>query len=149
MVEHFGKSSFGKITVMKESIQGGILYSLVVFAVGFVMGPIRELFILPMVNGNASVAVLIEAPVLIFVMGLTAPNIINWCHVGDSSIARLAMGMTGLLVVLLADSSVGLFIRKWSFQQILQYYASEAGMINIGLFFVFASIPLLNSVLFG
>jgi|SRR5215468_3608871 len=88
------------------------LYFAIVFCVGFVLGPIRVLWLEPSLGKTA--AVLCEAPLLLIAMILAA----RWvpARVGlRTDFSRLAMmGIGALGLQQIADFAVGVFLRGLS-----------------------------------
>ena len=125
---------------MNDEIRAGGFYFLVVFGVGFLMGPVREFVFLP--NLGPAGAVLAETPVLIAAMIIGARWIINRYRLPARIPARLRMGGVGLVLVLMGDWLVGFYLRGWTTTQILQHYATVPGAINVILFILYLLIPL-------
>jgi hypothetical protein len=94
---------------MKETLKAGVLYFVLVFAVGFVLGTIRTLWAVPRFGVRA--AELTEAPIMLGVSILAA----RWAvrHVGIPPLwpRRLALGCIALALMLLVEFSVVLWVR--------------------------------------
>ena len=132
---------------MSEETRAGVLYFLVVFGVGFLMGPVREFVFLPQLGPTG--AVLAETPVLLVAMVLGARWIIKRYALPQTIPGRLKMGTVGLLLVLAGDWFVGYFLRGWTTIQILQHYGTVPGAINIFLFMIYLLMPTLLILIEG
>ena len=88
------------------ALLAGLRYGLEAFALGFVLGVIRTMVIAPTIGTSA--AVLIELPLLLLAMAWRAHGIVQ----RSPGVARtgdlLVMGVTGSLVLMLAELLLGL-----------------------------------------
>lgn len=123
---------------MLKAVKAGVIYFLVVFSIGFVMGPVREYFLGPLLG--TVLAVLVESPVLIGGMILGGYWIVKKLDL-PSGLPRGMMGFTGLLLVLGADWSVGFLFRGMTTEEILIHYSRPEGLIYVGLLLIFLSVP--------
>ena len=118
-----------------------VLYFLIVFGVGFLLGPIRILVLEPRVGTLA--AVLCEAPFLlvaIVVASRVAPRVV---HLETCKSALLAVGLAALAMQQIADFAVGLALRGISLAEQLARFATAEGAIYAVLLVVFAVMPAL------
>lgn len=115
-----------------------LAYFAIVFATGFVMGPIRILGLEPMLGKTA--AVLVEMPVLLMAMLFAARFVPRRFRI--SAVRELwLIGLGALALVLLADTLVGLFLRQQSFSAILLNFTTPAGMVYAASLLLFAAMP--------
>lgn len=114
-------------------------YFAIVFAVGFLCGPIRVLMLEP--KFGATGAVLLEAPILLMAMLYAARFVPRRLRLPATSVAHLGMGFAALAMVLIADMGVGLFVRHLSFAEIVANFSTPAGRIYAALLLVFALVP--------
>lgn len=124
-----------------RAVTAGLLYFALVYAAGFVLGLAREIAINPMFG--KVVAVLIEAPLMIAVMTAAAIWVGRRLTVPSDPASRLAMGVTALVVLMLAEALFAKVLRGQSLEQWLSSFATTEGAISAALFLLFAAMPLL------
>ena len=81
----------------------GVIYFAVVFGAGFVLGPIRVLWLVPQVGVRT--AELVEAPVMLAVIVVAAQWVVRRCRVPPRPRPRLGMGLLALLLLAIAELS--------------------------------------------
>lgn len=122
-------------------LQSGLWYFSVVFAAGFMLGPIRVLWLVPRVGERT--AELLEAPVMLLVIVFAARWIVGRFAAPPPASERLAVGGIALLLLLAAELTVVLWLRDLSIAQ----YAAErdpvAGLVYVAMLGLFATMPLL------
>ena len=126
---------------MKQALKVGALYFAAVFAVGFVLGTIRTLWVTPRIGARA--AELIESPIMLVVVVLAARVVVrrhaeltNWMN-------WLSVGLFALALMLLVEFTVVLWVRGLS---LAQYFATRdpvSTMVYFVLLGVFAVLPVL------
>lgn len=121
--------------------KAAIIYFLIVFGVGFILGPIRIMWIVPQLGQR--VAELLEAPVMLAVILLAARMIVRRYGTEVSIARRLWIGSLALAFLIVAEFSFVLSLRRIS---IAEYFASRdpvaAGVYYVMLLF-FAAAPAL------
>jgi hypothetical protein len=118
-----------------------VLYSAVVFSVGFLLGPIRVLWLEPRVG--PLVAVLCEAPFILVAMMAAA----RWAP-GAAGLQRrlvplLLTGAGALALQQVADLGVGILLRGVSPADQLAHFTRPEGQVYALLLLAFAIMPLL------
>ena len=116
-----------------------LLYFLAVFGAGFVLGPIRVLWLEPRLGVVA--ATLCEAPFLLLAMIAAAYWIPRAIRIGASISAMLAMGFGALALQQAADFIVGTALRGISATDQLARLASLEGAIYAALLVLFVLMP--------
>ena len=86
-------------------LTAGIVYFLCVFAVGFALGPIRVLWLEPLLGKTSAVA--IEAPFLLGAMVLAARTIPSRVGLSCDVKSLAAVGLIALACQQIADLAVG------------------------------------------
>ena len=131
--------SWATMTIVKPAL----LYFAVVFAMGFALGTIRVLLVVPLVGERT--AELAEMPLMLGVIVLAARWVVRvWLP--DRSFARtLAVGLSAAGLVLLADVGVGVGMRGMTLGQIFLERDPIAGAAYYVGLLVFALMPLLLS----
>src|SRR5512139_3302975 len=95
----------------------GIVYFLLVFGAGFVLGPIRVLWVVPRLGERA--AELLEAPIMLTVIVGAARWVVRTLAVPPAIPARLGMGLLALALLLIAELVLVLPLRGMSFDDYL------------------------------
>jgi hypothetical protein len=120
----------------------GCLYFAAVFGVGFVLGPMRVLWLEPRVGVRA--AELIEAPVMLVTIVLAARWIWHRAWPAASSARLLGIGLLAAVLVLLADLAVGVGLREMSVLQVFSDRDAVAGTVYYALIGILALMPWLH-----
>jgi type IV secretory pathway TrbD component len=122
-------------------VKAGVLYFALVFGLGFVLGTIRTLWVVPRVG--ARTAELMEMPIMLAVTIGAARWTVLRLSVPMMWSARLGMGCIALVLMLIAEFGFVLWIRGLS---IKEYFATRdpvSGTIYYVVLVVFAIMPLL------
>jgi hypothetical protein len=130
---------------MPAGLVAGITYFVIVFGVGFLLGPLRVLILEPRIG--ATLAVLIETPILIVTMVLAARFLIARLNLAHATVQRIAMGSVALALVIIADLGVGLGLRGITLAEQGRYLITPAGLIYLSTLAVFAAIPVVTGPL--
>ena len=120
--------------------RAGLIYGAAMFAVGFVLGPLRVLLLEPWLGALS--AVLAEAVPLLAAMAVLAPWIARSQGVAAAPGARLAMGLWGLVPLLLSEAVLALVLvglDRW-----IAGFATAPGAVGLALLAAFALMPLLR-----
>lgn len=123
-------------------LKAALIYFAAVFAVGFVLGPLRELVVKPWIGGLG--AILVEAPLMMAAMVFFAPRAARWSGLTGGSGPHLAMGLTALAFVLAAEAGLAHILRGWSWDAWIGHFATPEGIAGLGLYVVFAVVPLFS-----
>jgi hypothetical protein len=84
-----------------QTLKAGAIYFLLVFAVGWVLGPIRELWLVP--HLGRTIGSLLEAPLMVIAMILAAGWVLRGLNVTYALNARLAVGLVALGILFVAE----------------------------------------------
>jgi hypothetical protein len=123
-----------------QAVKAGAVYFALVFAVGFVLGAIRTLWVVPRVGTRT--AELMEMPIMLAVTIVAARWTVLRLSVPMMWSARFAMGCIALFLMLIAEFGFVLWIRGLS---VKEYFASRdpvSGAAYYLLLIVFAIMPL-------
>lgn len=124
-----------------QILKAGALYFSLVYAIGFVLGTIRILWIVPSVG--ARIAELIEMPFLFVVTVLAARWVIRRLSFSYTPAGRLSMRFVGLGLLLAAEFVVAFWLQHLT---VAEYFARQdpvAKTVYLVLLGVFAVMPLL------
>jgi hypothetical protein len=122
-------------------LRAAAVYFAIVFAVGLALGPVRVLWLEPWIG--ATLAVLCEAPLLIFAMIFGARAAPTWARVEGGWLAHLAIGLIALALQQVADLAVGFGLRGMTLSDQIAYLATPPGVIYAVTLVVFALTPLI------
>lgn len=121
-----------------------LTYFVTVFGIGFLLGPIRVLWLEPRVG--PVIAVACEAPFLLVAMVLAARGVPRWLGVRRDHSSLLLIGLGALALQQIADFAVGLWLRGIGASQQLTQFTTPQGLIYAALLVAFATMPaLMNS----
>jgi hypothetical protein len=124
-----------------RNLKAGLLYFVLVFGAGFVLGPIRVLWLVPRVGER--IAELAELPIMCVVIVAAARWVVRRFSVAAMPADRLVMGGVALAFTLAAEFGLVLQLRGLSLQE---YFASRdpvSGTAYYLMLGVFALMPLL------
>jgi len=125
------------------TLKAGLLYFALVFGAGFLLGPIRILWVVP--RFGARTAELLEAPIMLAITIIVASWITRRFKVPRTPSSRLGMGVMALVLMLVAEFTLVLWLRGLS---IREYLAGRdpvaAAAYYVGLL-LFGVMPLLVS----
>ena len=123
---------------MKDIVKSGSLYFAVVFAMGFLMGGTRTLWVEPLYG--RWLAELLEAPFML-VVTVAAAHLVYMKVLGLSNRALLASGFLGLALMLAAELALVGWLRGIS---LAQYFADRdplSGTVYYILLLLFGLMP--------
>jgi hypothetical protein len=124
-----------------QILKAGVLYFAVVFGAGFILGPIRILWVVP--RFGTRVAELLEAPIMFVVTVVAARWIVRRLAVPSTASSRLSMGGIGLSLLLIAEFTLVLWLRGLSIREYLAGRDAVAATVYYVMLGAFAIMPLL------
>jgi hypothetical protein len=127
---------------MAAAIRAGLLYFLGVFAIGFALGTLRTLVLVPRFGALAAVAV--ELPLMLLASWWVCGAVLRRIRLPPERLLRLTMGLTAFLLLMLAE----LALAVWGFGQTVATYragfTAPAAMLGLAGQVGFALIPLIR-----
>ncbi|MGE0741009.1 MAG: hypothetical protein AB7O98_06670 [Hyphomonadaceae bacterium] len=117
------------------------VYFALVFLVGLALGPIRVLWLEPILG--RTIAVLCETPFLLAAIWFAARAAPRWTKLRGGWPSLLAVGLLALAFQQLADLAVGFGLRGMTLNDQLAFFATPPGYIYAFNLIVFACAPLL------
>jgi hypothetical protein len=117
------------------------LYFVIVFGVGFLLGPIRVLWLEPWLGKTAAVAV--EAPCLLAAMIFAARQVPRWTGLSKTIGSLAAMGIGALFLQQIADVALAIGLRGMTASEKVKAYATPEGLIYLALVLLFAAMPVM------
>jgi hypothetical protein len=127
---------------MNAALRAGLAYTLVVFAVAFVLGVVRVLLVAPRTGALAAVA--LEVPVTLAVSWAVCSRLVRRFGVGDGAADRAGMGVAAFALLLALEWALALFVFGRSVEETLSTYRSAAGILGLAGQVGFALVPLLQ-----
>lgn len=124
------------------AILAGFFYALLLFALGFLLGPIREFLLTPWFGPVAAVA--IEVVPMVAAMAWLAPRIARGMEIPPRVPGRVVMGLVALLLVLAAEIALSRLLRGLGPAGTLARYGTPQGMVGAALLGIFAAMPWLR-----
>jgi hypothetical protein len=118
-----------------------MLYFVFVFGAGFLLGPIRILWVVPRLGTR--VAELLEAPIMFVITIVAARQIVRRLAVPLKPSSRLGMGSIALGLMLIAEFTLVLWLRGLSIMEYLAGRDAVAGTVYYVMLAAFAIMPLL------
>jgi hypothetical protein len=124
-----------------RTLKAGAVYFLLLFALGWVLGPMRELWAAP--RFGRVTALLFEAVAMLITMFISARWAIRRFDVGHALPATIGMGLVSLAILLPAEIAGALWVRGLSLLEYLASFANAPGVISLVMFLLFAAMPTL------
>jgi hypothetical protein len=124
-----------------QIVKAGALYFALVFGAGFVLGPIRILWVVPCFGTR--IAELMETPIMFGVTIVAARWTVRRLAVPSEPSSRLVMGFVALGLLLIAEFTLVLWLRGLSISEYLASRDPVSGTVYYVMLGVFAIMPLL------
>ena len=121
---------------MKRALLAATAFFIALFALGFVLGTIRVLFVAPQVG--SLIAVLMEVPVMLHACRLTVRR---W-RVADTLAIRGAMVVWFLMLLAVFEATLGKLLFERTLAEQMAALATSAGLIGISAQIAAALLPL-------
>ena len=128
-----------------RSIKAGVIYFLLVFALGWVLGPIRELWAVPRFGRIA--ALLVEAVIMLIAMVVSSRWVMRRFNVPQTLGSTIPMGLVALGILAPAEIAGVLWVRGLSLQEYLASFVTTPGVISAVMFLLFAAMPSLVTLI--
>ncbi|MFI5102663.1 MAG: hypothetical protein ACHP9V_04735 [Terriglobales bacterium] len=129
-----------EFTTRVRILKAGALYFAFVFGAGFILGPIRIVWVVPRLGTRT--AELLEAPIMLVIAVIAARWIARRLAVPPTWSSRLGMGAIALALMLFAEFTLVLSLRGMSFRDYLATRDPVSGTVYYATLVVFALIPL-------
>ena len=95
-----------------RALKAGVVYFLLVFAVGWILGPIRELWAVP--RFGRMTAILLEGVIMLVAMAVSARWVIRRFHVRPTFGSTISMGLVALGILVPAELAGVVWLRGLS-----------------------------------
>lgn len=123
----------------------GFAYAILTFAVGFALGTVRVLLVVPRVGPTR--AVLIELPVILAASWWISRLCVARFRVSRAVAARLVMGVAAFVALMLAEASLSVVLFERPLTEYLVSLTTLAGAIGLAAQVAFAGFPLIQATL--
>jgi hypothetical protein len=124
-----------------DAVRSGTLYFLVVFAAGWVLGPIRELWLIP--RAGKPLAFVAEAVVMTVVILLAAHRLTRRLPAPREWTTRAVMGLVAVTLLTIAEIVGAALVRGQSLRDYVSELGTVPGVIFLALVLLFGAMPLL------
>lgn len=131
-----GRRGLNRPAGPRPELRGALVYVFIAFALGFLLGPLREFLLAPALGRVAALAV--ELPVMLGFCWWLAPRAARGVAPG---VARLRMGFAALAILLALEFGLGMALRGFTLAEWLGHFATAEGAMTMAGYLVFALIP--------
>jgi hypothetical protein len=128
---------------MSAALRAGVAYTLVVFALAFLLGVIRVLIVAPRIGEFAAVA--LEVPITLTASWAVAPRLVRAFGVRPDRGARAAMGAAAFVLLMALEWALALLVFGRGVAETLATYGTAAGVLGLAGQVGFAFVPLLQA----
>ena len=122
-------------------LKAGVIYFLLLFALGWILGPIRELWAVP--RFGRMTALLVEAIIMLIAMIVAAGWVTLRFDVPRTLGSTIPVGLVALVILAPAEIAGALWVRGQSLQDYAASFVTGPGLISLVLFVLFAVMPTL------
>lgn len=126
----------------RAALNAGLVYGSSIFALGFSLGALRELWLGPLFGRN--VVVLVEGPLILLTAWFLAWWLIRGHAVAALAGQRLAMGAVAFMLLMAGEAAVAMFGNGRTLAMHLATYTTAQGMLELMPQVAFALLPLLH-----
>jgi hypothetical protein len=126
---------------MQRIVPAGLAYGGGAFALGFVLGVVRTLWVAPRLGPTA--AVLLEVPVMLAATWLLSLALCRGMRIPETRAARLALGAVAFVLLMAFEALLGVALGR-SPAAVLRPDLSAPGVMGLSAQFLFALWPFLQ-----
>jgi hypothetical protein len=124
-----------------RALKAGVVYFLAVFAVGWILGPIRELWAVS--HFGRMVSTLLEAIIMLVAMIFAARWVIRRFGVPQTLSDTLSIGLIAIGLLFPAEIAGVVWVRGLSLREYLASFVTGPGVVSLLMFLVFGAMPTL------
>jgi hypothetical protein len=128
-----------------RTFKAGAIYFLLVLALGWILGPIRELWAVPRFGRVTSL--LFEAVIMLIAMIVASRWVMRRFDVPQTLGSTIPMDLVALGILATAEIAGVLWVRGSSLQEYVASFATAPGVISAVMFLLFAAMPSLVTLL--
>ena len=130
-----------------KAARAGALYFIVIFALGFMLGVVRTVFLNAYSGIDRLTGVLIELPIMLLARWLVSGIIIRRFAVASAVNARAVMGATAFALLIGAEMLVGVLMFERTMAEHFQLYREPSYLAGLLAQVLFALMPIGRMVL--
>jgi hypothetical protein len=130
--------------VSLHSIRAGLVYFLLVFVAGFLLGTMRTFVVAPAIGDVP--AVLVEVPLMLAVAWLACGWVTSKASFEAKPAELVAMGATALLLLLAAEASVSVWLGNMSLNEHFRSYRRADVLIGLAAQGAYGCFPLVRGL---
>jgi hypothetical protein len=134
-------ATYASVLNKMQVLEAGLVYFLLVFGLGFVLGSIRVPFIVPRLGKRR--AELLEMPFMLIGIVFSAQFIISYFDLPLTLMAYLCVGLVALSLLIMAEILLVVAMQKGTIRQYFKRRDPISGSVYILLLIVFAAMPLI------
>ncbi len=138
-VTHVRRTETHRNSEWKRILKAALVYFLIVFAVGSLLGPIRILLVAPRLGER--MAELVETPLMLLIIIMTANWIVRRFHLPIRSIYRLGTGVSALIFGLVFEFGIVLTLRGLTVREYFETRDPIAAGVYYLTLVLFALMP--------
>jgi hypothetical protein len=127
------------MTDIRQHIIDGLTYGALMFGVGFVLGTVRQLLVLP--HTGLTLALAIEVPVIVATSALVAQWIVRRRGMSSESFGYVVTGLVGLMTLLAAEEILSRILNGRSVFAVWADFPAMAFFINLVGLTLFTLMP--------
>lgn len=127
---------------MAAALRAGLFYFMLVFAIGFALGAIRVMLVIPRLGETN--AVLIELPVMLALSWVACAWLVRRFALPPRAAARLAMGVFAFALLMFAELAVSVFGFGRTVAEHLASYRATGAQLGLAAQLLFALLPLIQ-----
>lgn len=129
---------------LSNAIKAGLLYFAGIFAIGFALGGIRIMFLLPLMS--ELYAVLLELPIILGMSWILCQKAIAKFEVVRNIGPRLTMGLTAFMCLILAEFLLWSIMFDDGAASFVSRYATSAGFVGLFGQILYALMPVFHGM---
>jgi|SRR5215472_9779546 len=118
-------------------LNAGAVYFLLMFGVGWILGPIRELWAMP--RFGRLTGVLLEAVIMLIAMAVSAQWVIRRFRVKPTFGSTISMGLVALGILVPVELAGVVWVRGLPLPEYLASFATAPGLVSLLMFLLFAN----------
>jgi hypothetical protein len=131
-------------TSSRAPLLAGVIYFALVFALGFLLGTVRTLFVRDAPGDGRLIGVLIELPIMLGASWFLCRTVIRRCAVASTVAARAVMGGVAFALLLLAELAVGALLFGRTPGEHFALYRDASYALGLAAQMAFACMPLIQ-----
>jgi len=139
---HLRRTETNRNSEWKRILKAALVYFLIVFGVGFLLGPIRILLVVPRLGER--MAELLEAPLMLLVIVLAASWIVRRFQLPPQLIYRVGTGVIAFTLGLIFELGLVLTLRGLTMREYFESRDPIAATVYYLMLVLFAVMPVLT-----